>query len=85
MDIKSSNTLRAAIEKSEEQKKAEKVLKIAQAMDECYTYEGVKIDKGIAKKRVAATPAKREELKRLEKQLNKLKPKKKKDAVQHDK
>ena len=54
-------------------------------MDECYTYESVRIDKGIAKKRVAVIPAKREELKRLEKQLKKLKPKKKKDAVQHDK
>jgi len=85
MDIKSSNTLRAAIEKSEEQKKADKALRIAQAMDECYTYESVKIDKGIAKKRASVIPAKREELKRLEKQLKKLKPKKKKDAVQHDK
>jgi len=84
MDIKSSNTLRAALEKSEGPIKAKKVLKIAQAMDECYTYESVKINKGIAKKRVAVIPAKREELKRLEKQLKKLKSKKKKDAAQHN-
>jgi len=83
MDIKSSNTLRAAIEKSEEQKKADKVLKIAKSMDECYTYESVKVNKGIAKRRVAVIPAKREELRRLEKELAKLKPKKKKPAAQH--